>query len=94
MVPSDAADAMNKLDGTIFQGRLLHVLPAKQQKEVSEKGKEAGPSQTSAFKRAKETKEKDARDDENRWNALFMRSDTVASAAAERFGVEKTDLLS
>ena len=29
MIPSEAAVAFEKLDNTIFQGRLIHILPAK-----------------------------------------------------------------
>ena len=33
MMPEHAVTAFNALDGSIFQGRMLHLLPAKAKKE-------------------------------------------------------------
>ena len=33
MMPEHAVNAFNALDGTIFQGRMLHLLPARAKKE-------------------------------------------------------------
>lgn len=44
MMPEHAVQAFNELDGHVFQGRLLHILPAKPRKnadtgEVVEEGR-------------------------------------------------------
>ena len=36
MMPEHAVSALNTLDGTIFQGRMLHLLPARAKKEVEQ----------------------------------------------------------
>ena len=36
MMPEHAVSALNSLDGTVFQGRMLHLLPARAKKESQE----------------------------------------------------------
>ena len=37
MMPEHAVEAFNELDGRVFQGRLLHILPAKPKRNVEGK---------------------------------------------------------
>jgi multiple RNA-binding domain-containing protein 1 len=46
-----------------------------------------------SFKKRRELEQKAASGKEDNWNSLFLRSDTVASAMAERLGVAKRELL-
>lgn len=97
MLPEAAVRAMEALDSSTFQGRLLHILPAKRPPAVAEKdlrsnAKAPGLNQ---FKQDREAQRRAAEASGNTqaWNALFMRSDTVAENVARRYGLSKSDLL-
>lgn len=94
-LPESAARALEELDNSIFQGRLLHIMPAKQ-KNSSVKQEINGPvniSKTFKEKREEERKASEASGNTSAWNSLFMRSDTVVENIARKFGVSKSDLL-
>ena len=76
----------------IFQGRLLSVQPARLRET---KKKEVGDGDgASGYKRDKEEKMKERSEKEEfHWNSLFLRSDAVADATAEKYGVEKGEFL-
>lgn len=88
--PEAALRAYRGLDGGIFQGRLLHVLPSE--------AKPAAKPQTSSaselsFKQKKAEQQKTAAGDDFNWNSLFVRSDTVLESIASQLGVCKADLM-
>jgi multiple RNA-binding domain-containing protein 1 len=87
VLPQDAVRALNELDGTIYQGRLLHVLPARPNKSNNP------GTQPKNFKEQREQQRKEQSNNSDAWNSLFLRSDTVAEAMAEQFGVDKGDVL-
>ena len=94
MIPEDARRARDALDGEIFQGRLLHVLPADKPRErVDRASPSAGGAGSSSYKQKKEEDLKGKARDTKAWNTLFMRSDTVASWIAEQYSVSKDELL-
>lgn len=67
VIPSHAVKAMTTLDGSIFQGRLIHILPAK----APPKQKSPEPSNgNNSFKSKKESKQKIQQD--YNWSSLFM----------------------
>ncbi|OJJ86562.1 RNA-binding ribosome biosynthesis protein MRD1 [Aspergillus glaucus CBS 516.65] len=89
--PDAAVEAYKNLDRTIFQGRLLHVLPAAAKKtyEIDEMELSKLP-----VKRQKQIKRKmEASSASFSWNSLYMNADAVMSSVAERLGVSKSDLL-
>ena len=112
-LPEDGVKCIDVLDGAIFQGRILHVLPAKRAPTNAEKNTLGGvgritlinddngednddendPNNNSYKKQKEHTRKADAAD-KKAWNALFMRQDTVLSAIAAMYGVDKGDLLS
>ena len=112
-LPEDGVKCIDVLDGAIFQGRILHVLPAKRAPTNAEKNTLGGvgritvinddnrednddendPNNNSYKKQKEHTRKADAAD-KKAWNALFMRQDTVLSAVAAMYGVDKGDLLS
>lgn len=95
LLPESAVRALENLDNSIFQGRLLHVLPAKPQIS-SEKQEVLDARQTSkSFKQKREEERKisEAGGDTRAWNSLFMRPDTVVENIARKYGVSKSDLL-
>uniref|UniRef100_A0A7N9B1F4 Probable RNA-binding protein 19 n=1 Tax=Mastacembelus armatus TaxID=205130 RepID=A0A7N9B1F4_9TELE len=57
MIPENAVTALAKLDGHIFQGRMLHLLPSTVKKEKTESSDAGGPG-SSSYKRQKDAKNK------------------------------------
>jgi multiple RNA-binding domain-containing protein 1 len=86
----DALAARNQLDKVDFQGRLLHILPAK-----------PAPKQTSGeenltWKQKQELarKQQDTTNGDSKgWSASFIRGDAVVDNLAERLGLRKADFL-
>lgn len=85
VVPLNAVKAMEELDGSIFQGRLLHVLPGKSPKLQTSK-------EPKTFQEKKEAKMQEMKHSSHNWNSLFMRSDAIADAIAARQNIQKADL--
>jgi multiple RNA-binding domain-containing protein 1 len=54
VIPEQAQRAREELDGSSFQGRLLHVINAKRAPEVIPKEGERGGSRLSSFQQKKE----------------------------------------
>lgn len=83
-----AVKAFTELDGTIFQGRLLHLIPAQPKKEMPIDEEDAN------FKKKKEAKMKALSGSSHNWNMLFLGMNAVADVIAEKYNVEKSKLLS
>ena len=83
--PAHALVAFRARDGAIFQGRLLHVIPA-----VDLKPRPQAPA--SLKQQRLEAKRASAGKDFN-WSVLYMNSDAVASSIADRLGVSKSEIL-
>lgn len=109
LFPENAVEAFNKFDGTIFQGRVLHLLPAKAKTPTTSEAKEnsAFPSYQNSTTEPAESSEqnnnefKTERDQElkqqagisHNWNTLFLGSDVVAEAMTKRFNTNKRDIM-
>ncbi|XWS12276.1 hypothetical protein CRYUN_Cryun37aG0075600 [Craigia yunnanensis] len=95
-VPECAVRALEEVDKSIFQGRLLHVMPAKLKKPTGyqETGDSANQGlKTFKQKREEERKASEASGDTRAWNSLFMRPDTVVENIVRKYGVSKSELL-
>ncbi|XWS19950.1 hypothetical protein CRYUN_Cryun31cG0059500 [Craigia yunnanensis] len=95
-VPECAVRALEEVDKSIFQGRLLHVMPAKLKKPTGKQETDDYANQGSKTfkqKREEERKASEASGDTRAWNSLFMRPDTVAENIARKYGVSKSELL-
>ncbi|OMO70468.1 hypothetical protein CCACVL1_18896 [Corchorus capsularis] len=95
-VPESAVRALEEVDQSIFQGRLLHVMPAKPKNPTSKQETNDSAnhgSQTFKQKREEERKAAEAGGDTRAWNSLFMRPDTVVENVARKYGVSKSELL-
>ena len=96
-LPENASKAMEELDGSIFQGRLIHLLPAKRPPRAEDTlggAAAAEDEEAGGFKKSREDRlKRDAGTNRAAWNSLFMRQDTVAAAIAAKYGVTKADLL-
>lgn len=91
LVPEHATKALLGVDGTIFQGRLLHVIPALANPNANP-NPNTNPGKAndnSSYKKAKAQQQKQQAGDSRNWNALFVRADAAVSAVASDLGVSK-----
>lgn len=87
----DAVTAFNDLDKQIFQGRLLHILPADKKKDhrLDEFDLKNLP-----LKKQRELKRKaQASKAQFSWNSLYMNQDAVLESVAAKMGVKKNELI-
>ncbi|TMS03993.1 putative RNA-binding protein 19 [Larimichthys crocea] len=80
MIPENAVTALAQLDGHIFQGRMLHLLPSTLKKEKVDPSDGGGPG-SSSYKRQKDAKSK------------ASSSSAVADAIAEKYNTTKSQVL-
>ena len=86
MIPEHAVQAYAELDGQIFQGRLLHLIPSREKRVVE-------APEGSSYKSKQAQKLKSQAKDETSWNSLFMSPDAVADSMANKLNVAKSDIL-
>lgn len=94
LLPEHAIKAFEALDQQFFQGRLLHILPAKEKPQAKEES-DTGPNgaKLSSVKKQKDSQRKAQAGSDFNWNSLFMSGDAVAASIADRLGVSKADVL-
>ena len=89
--PEFARQVFQDLDGKTFQGRLLHILEAADQKHHKLNEFEISKlplKKQKALKRKAETGKSTFN-----WNSLYMNPDAVLASVAERLGVSKANLI-
>ncbi|KAJ9628705.1 Multiple RNA-binding domain-containing protein 1 [Taxawa tesnikishii (nom. ined.)] len=86
-----AVTAWREMDGKIFQGRLLHVLPAAAKRETQLD--DYALSKLPLKKQQQIKRKREAASSTFNWNALYMNADAVMSSVADRLGVSKSELL-
>ncbi|KAH7817758.1 putative Polyadenylate-binding protein 2 [Monocercomonoides exilis] len=107
--PIDALRAFQKLDDCIFEGRLLHVMPAEAPPSASPQSSSTNPSpyassstsSSSSFDGAagetfKQKRLKQLRErsmDAITWNSLFVRPEAAAAVVGRLHGMKKEDVL-
>ncbi|XP_056131196.1 probable RNA-binding protein 19 [Lampris incognitus] len=91
MIPENAVTALAQLDGHIFQGRMLHLLPSTVKKET-ESSDSVGPG-SSSYKRQRDAKSKAASSSSHNWNTLFLGTSAVADTIAEKYNTTKSKVL-
>uniref|UniRef100_A0A1I8NPN5 RRM domain-containing protein n=1 Tax=Stomoxys calcitrans TaxID=35570 RepID=A0A1I8NPN5_STOCA len=89
MMPQHAVEAFNKLDGSTFHGRLLHLIPGKDKKD--EEQDENDPTLT--FKQKKALKIKKTAQQSTNWNTLFLGPNAVAEILSQKFETSKQRIL-
>ncbi|KAL9089238.1 MAG: hypothetical protein Q9165_005806 [Trypethelium subeluteriae] len=89
--PECALQAFRELDGTVFQGRLLHLLPssAKKAKALDDFAISRLPLKKQKLIRRKA----EAASSSFTWNSLYMNADAVMSSISDRLGIAKSNLL-
>lgn len=89
VMPENAVQAFTELDGSVFHGRLLHLLPGKS-KDDDELD---GDVENLSYKQKKELQLKKTANSSHNWNALFMGADAVADSLARNYKTTKEDVL-
>ncbi|XP_076939997.1 multiple RNA-binding domain-containing protein 1-like [Bidens hawaiensis] len=92
-LPESAARALEDLDNSIFQGRLLHIMPAKPKIVPVKKDDFDQHSKTFKQQRKEKRKKSEISGDTRAWNSLLMRQDTVVENIAREFGRSKSESL-
>lgn len=89
LITEHAVKAYAEVDGQIFQGRMLHVLPSTVKKEEEAEG----ATESSAYKKQKALKEKANSSSSHNWNTLFMGTSSVADVIAQKYNTSKSQVL-
>ncbi|XP_030745137.1 probable RNA-binding protein 19 [Sitophilus oryzae] len=84
MMPEHAVKAYSELDGSILQGRMVHLLPGKAKDKTDDNLDDA-----SNFKKKKQAKQKSQAGSSHNWNSLFLGQDAVAEVIADTYGTSK-----
>ncbi|XP_064424330.1 probable RNA-binding protein 19 isoform X2 [Latimeria chalumnae] len=90
MMPEHAVKAYAALDGGVLQGRMIHILPSTIKKEKPEENTTPG---SSSYKKQKESKEKANSSSSHNWNTLFMGTNAIADAIAQKYNTTKSQVL-
>ncbi|NXG06877.1 RBM19 protein, partial [Sakesphorus luctuosus] len=90
MIPEHAVKAFAELDGQVFQGRMMHLLPSTIKKE---KIKDGDAEDSSSYKKQKEAKDKANSASSHNWNTLFVGTNAVADAMAQKYNASKSQVL-
>lgn len=89
VMPEHAVRAFSELDGTIFHGRLLHLIPGKSRDDEALDAEADGLS----FKQRKQLQQKKEAGSAHNWNTLFMGADQVANVLASTYATSKEHVL-
>ncbi|NWY38160.1 RBM19 protein, partial [Sylvia atricapilla] len=90
MIPEHAVKALAELDGQVFQGRMMHILPSTIRKEKTEDG---DAEESSSYKKHKQAKDKANSASSHNWNTLFVGTSAVADAMAQKYNASKSQVL-
>ncbi|KAM0948695.1 putative RNA recognition motif domain, nucleotide-binding alpha-beta plait domain superfamily [Dioscorea sansibarensis] len=95
-LPESATRALEELDQSIFQGRLLHVIPAKAQIVSTDQRSDHSALQDNKNfkqKRKEQRKASETSGDTRAWNSLITHPNTVVENIARKHGISKSELL-
>ncbi|EME30124.1 RNA-binding protein [Galdieria sulphuraria] len=90
VLPENAAQAMAELDGHIFQGRLLHILPAMAPIRNEQERKTSNLYKDEKLAKMKQSAKLGT--DRQAWSSLYMSTDAVADSIAQNFQVSKSQV--
>uniref|UniRef100_A0A8B9GFY8 Probable RNA-binding protein 19 n=1 Tax=Amazona collaria TaxID=241587 RepID=A0A8B9GFY8_9PSIT len=90
MIPEHAVKAYAEMDGQVFQGRMMHLLPSTIRKEKLE---DEDAEESSSYKKQKEAKNKANSASSHNWNTLFVGTNAVADAIAQKYNASKSQVL-
>uniref|UniRef100_A0A8C2TVI5 RNA binding motif protein 19 n=1 Tax=Coturnix japonica TaxID=93934 RepID=A0A8C2TVI5_COTJA len=90
MIPEHAVKAYAEMDGQVFQGRMMHLLPSTIRKLKIE---DVAAEESSCYKKQKEAKDKANSASSHNWNTLFVGTNAVADAIAQKYNASKSQVL-
>ncbi|BFZ04762.1 hypothetical protein BsWGS_07801 [Bradybaena similaris] len=85
--PEHALKAFTQLDYTSLHGRLLHILPGKEN-NIAETSNEK-----SSYKKKKDLQQKANSSSAHNWNTLFLGVNAVVDAMASKYNTDKSNIL-
>ncbi|XP_072744526.1 probable RNA-binding protein 19 [Anoplolepis gracilipes] len=88
LMPEHAIKAYSELDGSVLDGRMLHILPGKAKTSLEDIDME-----NLTYKQKKELQNKVMAGSSHNWNTLFLGQNAVADAIASRYNTTKEKLL-
>ncbi|XP_011866993.1 PREDICTED: probable RNA-binding protein 19 [Vollenhovia emeryi] len=88
LMPEHAVKAYSELDGSVLDGRMLHILPGK-----AKASPEQIDTENLTYKEKKELQTKATAGSSHNWNTLFLGQNAVADAIASRYNTSKEKLL-
>nr|CAC42098.1 RBD protein [Chironomus tentans] len=88
LMPENAVQAYNELNGTMFHGRMFHLLPGKSNDKT-----EADESDPKNFKDKRRKELKKTASSAHNWNTLFMGTNAVAEIISKVYGKSKEEVL-
>lgn len=88
VMPENAVQAFTELDGSTFQGRLLHLIPGKSSEEDNEINTEG-----LSFKEKKELLQKKTAGSSHNWNTLFMGTNAIVNTLSKNYQASKEAIL-
>lgn len=88
-MPQNAYTAYNELNGTMFHGRMFHILPGKSCDKTTVEQEDPKNYKDKKLKDMKKT----ASTAVHNWNSLFINANAVGDAIAKSFGKSKEDVL-
>jgi multiple RNA-binding domain-containing protein 1 len=93
VIPTNAKAAMTELDKKDFQGRLLHILPARAAPSRNHDGDTSNLTWKQRQELTRKEKDISQKGAKEGWSASFVRGDAVVDNLAEKLGLRKGDIL-
>ena len=93
MLPEHAVKAFEELDGQIFHGRLLHLLPSSFRSTKENTSERESATEGSSYKKKKANQKKSQAGSSHNWNTLFLGANAVVDAMAQRYSTTKSSIL-
>lgn len=93
LLPEHAVTAFNELDGSVFHGRMLHLIPAKSTNADEDADENENNERGLDYKKFKEQKLKKEAGSSQNWNTLFLGANAVANILSNTYGHSKEDIL-
>nr|CAD7574502.1 unnamed protein product [Timema californicum] len=89
VIPENASTAYTELDGSVFHGRMLHLLPGKAKQSIEELLEQEGLT----YQQKQKLKQKSQAASSHNWNTLFLGQNAVADLIAENYNTTKEQVL-
>lgn len=89
-MPEHAVKAYSELNGTLFHGRMFHILPGK----ANDNQDDDEDENSTNFKAKKQKELKKTAGSSHNWNTLFLGENAVAEILSKNFGKSKEEVIS